>query len=108
VISYDGKIHFYNISLMSKSHLFFFTWYLCLFNRCFCCDNNDWINFRLIKIHGVFYLYCIDYFIDTTKSMFEVNYRLEPVDLLLDKDLGVGSITDNSTLHDLTNMVSRI
>ncbi len=40
--------------------------------------------------------------------MFEVNYRLEPVDLLLDKDLGVGSITDNSTLHDLTNMVSRI
>jgi hypothetical protein len=25
VISYDGKIHFYNISLMSKSHLFFFT-----------------------------------------------------------------------------------
>jgi len=40
------------------------------------------------------------------ESIFEVDYKLEPFDLIIDGDLQLGPITDYSTLDDLTNMVN--
>jgi hypothetical protein len=40
------------------------------------------------------------------ESIFEVDYKLEPFDLIIDGDLQSGPITDYSTLDDLTNMVN--
>lgn len=39
------------------------------------------------------------------ESIFEVDYKLERLDLLITGDLESGPITDYSTLDDLTNMV---
>jgi hypothetical protein len=44
-------------------------------------------------------------FTDTGESIFEVYYKLEPRDLIIDGDLEVGPIMDKSTLDDLTEMV---
>ncbi|CAF2739052.1 unnamed protein product [Rotaria sp. Silwood2] len=43
--------------------------------------------------------------LDTTKMIFEVNYKLDSFDLVKEDDFEVGPILDNSTLNALTNMM---
>lgn len=52
-----------------------------------------------------FYIYN---FIDLTESIFQVDYKLESIDLLIEGDLELGPIIDYSTLNDLTDMVNII
>ncbi|CAF4894434.1 unnamed protein product [Rotaria sp. Silwood1] len=43
--------------------------------------------------------------INTTKMIFEVNYKLDSFDLIIEGNFKVGPILNNSTLNDLTNMM---
>jgi len=40
------------------------------------------------------------------ESIFQVDYKLDLFDLIIEGDLQLGPIIDYSTLYDLTNMVS--
>ncbi|CAF3704506.1 unnamed protein product [Rotaria sordida] len=108
VIIYDGKIHFHNISLIGKFHFSLIHFYLGHTNNVLIMTSTieliPTIENTIIPDNITIEM-TNESILNTTKMIFEVNYKLDQYDLIIEGVFKVGPIIENLTLNDLTNMM---